>query len=136
MTSEEVKVLKGNNDLNLESIGFLLQKLPWNIILIFKATHLITIHISKFGSTDRTKFLRFSNYWIQALSKSNSSLTYWYLKLNLYFKLFLFEYWFPLFKLILRLSILHWMFLSQNWLYLDLRYHHANNSIIDAISIN
>lgn len=99
MTSEEIKMLKKNDDLNLENIGYLVQKLPWDIILIFKATHLITTHIAKFGSNDRTKIFRFSNYWVQALVGSNTGISYWMLRLTLMFKILLFEYCYPLFKL-------------------------------------
>lgn len=62
MTSEEIKILRQKDDLNMENIGFLIQQLPWDIILIFKATHLINVHISKFGEEDRTRILRFNSY--------------------------------------------------------------------------
>lgn len=99
MTNEEIKMLKTNDDLNMENIGFLLQKLPWDIILIFKATHLITIHNKKLGASDRTKFMRFNHYCLKALAGTDSRLSYWTLKFTLYFKILLFEYCFPVFKL-------------------------------------
>lgn len=98
MTNEEIKMLKSNDDLNMENIGFLVQKLPWDIILIFKATHLITIHIAKFGTNDRTKIFRFNKYCIQALVGASSGISYWMLKLTMMFKILLFEYCFPVFK--------------------------------------
>ncbi|CAI2366364.1 unnamed protein product [Moneuplotes crassus] len=100
MTSEEIEMLRRNDDLNLENIGFLVQKLPWDIILIFKATHLITVHISKFDSTDRTKLLRFTDYCMEGLTNSTNSVAFWMLKLSLYLKILMFEYCYPLYKAI------------------------------------
>ena len=92
MTKEEVKMLQDNDDLNLENIGFLIQKLPWDIILIFKATHLITVHIGKFGANDRTKIFRFSDYCIEGLTNNKNSVSFWFMKFILMFKILLFEY--------------------------------------------
>lgn len=59
---DEKQMMKISNDLNFDNIGFLLQKLPWDLILIFKASHFVSIHNKKFGIRNRHKFLHFTDY--------------------------------------------------------------------------
>lgn len=59
---DEKQLLKATNDLNLDNIGFLLQKLPWDLILIFKACHFVTMHNKKFGVKSRERFLHFTDH--------------------------------------------------------------------------
>mmetsp|Transcript_9230 Transcript_9230/g.8161 ORF Transcript_9230/g.8161 Transcript_9230/m.8161 type:complete len:106 (-) Transcript_9230:169-486(-) len=59
---DEKQLLKISNDLSFDNIGFLLQKLPWELILIFKASHFISIHNKKFGIGNRHKFLYFTDH--------------------------------------------------------------------------
>ena len=98
-TQEEKDYMKSRNDLDFDSIGFLLQKLPWEIILIFKATHLVSMHNKRFSFNHRMKFLRFTDYWILGLLLGNySSFRYWTMKLSFMIKVLLFEYFPSIFR--------------------------------------
>ncbi|CAI2365922.1 unnamed protein product [Moneuplotes crassus] len=96
---DEKQLLKVSNDLSLENIGFLLQKLPWDLILIFKACHFVTIHNKKFGIKSRERFFRFTDHCMISLS-NNSRMSYYKMKLSFYLKLFFLEYFPRIFRLL------------------------------------
>ena len=50
---EEKKFLLDNNEGNLEKIGFLLQKLPTDLVFIFKAMHIVGLHNFRAGGSTR-----------------------------------------------------------------------------------
>lgn len=49
VTKEEVQFLKGRDEVNFEKISFLLQKLPSEVIFIFKAMHIVGLHNARSG---------------------------------------------------------------------------------------
>lgn len=61
-TVEEKEFLLDNNEGNLEKIGTLLQKLPTDIVFIFKAMHIVAVHNMRAGGTSRNRILTFSDY--------------------------------------------------------------------------
>jgi hypothetical protein len=98
MSEEDRKTLKMNSDLSFNALGFLLQKLPWDIILIFKASHFVSIHNKRFGVGSREKFMSFTDSSIEALSKK-STMQFYFLKFQFYIRLALFEYFPYLFRM-------------------------------------
>ena len=60
VTKDEIEFLKGNDEVNFEKISFLMQKLPSEIVFIFKAMHIIGLHNYRSGGNTRARLLKFS----------------------------------------------------------------------------
>ena len=104
-TAEEKLALKIKNDLNFDNVGFLLQLIPFEVLLIFKAMHLVTVHNKRFGVRNRLKFMRFTDEAINALSLSSSlTMAYWRYRLTFLIRVFLFEYFPSIFQFFFRRS--------------------------------
>lgn len=52
---EEKEFLLGNDEINMDKVGMLLQKLPTDIIFIFKATAMVAVHNHRAGGTARNR---------------------------------------------------------------------------------
>ena len=91
VAKEEIEFLKGKDEVNFEKISFLLQKLPSEIVFIFKAMHIIGLHNSRSGGNTRKRLLQFTDDSIVALSYKHSVFYKWWLWIKFWFKLFLFE---------------------------------------------
>ena len=88
---EEKEFLIDNNEGNLEKIGTLLQKLPTDLVFIFKAMHIVGVHNRRAGGSTRARIMTFSDFCIQAMSERFSFLYLLYLRSHFRLKLFLFE---------------------------------------------
>lgn len=97
-TKEEKDFLLENNEGNLEKIGTLLQKLPTDVVFIFKAMHMIGLHNFRAGGSSRDRILTFSDFCIQAMSERFSYPYLFYLRMHFRAKVFLFENWFWLYE--------------------------------------
>lgn len=64
LAEEERKFIKENEEFDLDKVGILLQKLPTDIVFIFKAMHIISVHNVRAGGTSRERMLTFSDYSI------------------------------------------------------------------------
>jgi len=95
---EEKEFLIDNNEGNLEKIGTLLQKLPTDIVFIFKAMHIIGLHNFRAGGSTRARLLTFTDYCVEAMCERFSYPYLWYMKWHLAIKVFLFEHWFALYE--------------------------------------
>ena len=105
---EEKEFLVGNNEGNLEKIGTLLQKMPTDIVFIFKAMHIISLHNFRAGGETRSRLMTFTDFCMQAMSERYSTFYLLYLKMHFRFKLFLFENMFSAYERLfgfLRVSI-------------------------------
>ena len=98
VTREEINFLRGKDEVNFEKISFLLQKLPSEVVFIFKAMHIVGLHNARAGGQTRDRLLRFSKESIRALSEKYSVFYRWWLQLKFWLKLFLFEKCFSLYR--------------------------------------
>ena len=76
---EEKEFLLSNNEGNLEKIGTLLQKLPTDLVFIFKAMHIVGVHNFRAGGSTRNRIMTFSEHCMLAMSERFSFLYLWYL---------------------------------------------------------
>jgi len=95
---EERNYLVNNDEVNMEKIGGLLQKLPTDLVFIFKAMHIIGVHNMRCGGNTRERILNFTDYSIQAIGQNYSMVYQRWLKIMFWFKLFLFENCFWLYE--------------------------------------
>jgi aarF domain-containing kinase len=95
---EEKDFLLGNDEINMDKIGMLVQKLPTDLIFIFKASHIVSVHNARAGGNTRARLQKYSNRAIESLSEENSFMYRWYLKTSWWLRLFLFEHAFWLFE--------------------------------------
>ena len=63
-TKEEKEFIVENDEVNMEKIGTLLQKLPTDIVFIFKAMITVAVHNKNAGGTPRARILTFSDHCI------------------------------------------------------------------------
>ena len=63
---EEREFLKSNDEINFEKVGSLMEVIPTDLLFIFKAMHMISVHNSRSGGTSRQRILTFSEYCIKA----------------------------------------------------------------------
>ena len=68
VAKEEIEFLKGRDEVNFEKISFLLQRMPSEIIFIFKAMHIVGLHNARSGGNTRRRLLDFTYDCIDALS--------------------------------------------------------------------
>ena len=61
VAKDEVAFLRGRDEVNFEKISFLLQRLPSQVIFIFKAMHIVGLHNARAGGNTRDRLLRFTN---------------------------------------------------------------------------
>jgi len=59
IAEEEKEFLKSKDEVNFEKISFLLQKLPSEVVFIFKAMHIIAVHNIRAGGTARNRLKKF-----------------------------------------------------------------------------
>ena len=97
LAPEERTFLKSNDEVNLDKIGFLLQRLPTDLVFIFKAVHIVGTHNSRAGGTTRARLFTFADYSLRGKCQREPYLYYLYLKIVFYLKVFLFENCFWLF---------------------------------------
>ena len=76
----------------------LLQKLPTDVVFIFKAMHIVAVHNFRAGGTTRGRIFTFSDYCMQGLSERFSTFYLWYLRIAFRMKVFLFENLFWLYE--------------------------------------
>ena len=95
---DEIQFLRENDEVNFEKISYLLQKLPSEVVFIFKAMHIIGVHNKNCGGDTRTRLMKFTEYCLKVLGKSYSWLGKALLFFQLWLKLFLFEHAFFLYK--------------------------------------
>lgn len=98
VTKDEIEFLKGKDEVNFEKISFLLQKLPSEVVFIFKAMHIVGLHNARSGGSTRERLLRFTTEAVEALSYKYTMFYRWWLYFKFWFKLFLFEKFFSLYK--------------------------------------
>lgn len=65
---EEKKYLTSQDEIDLDRVGMLLQKLPTDVVFIFKAMHMVGVHNSRTGGTTRSRILNFTQYACDGLS--------------------------------------------------------------------
>lgn len=53
LVAEEKEFLLGNDEVNMDKIGMLMQKLPTDLIFIFKASHIVSVHNRRAGGDTR-----------------------------------------------------------------------------------
>ena len=57
LAPEEKVYLHSENEINLDKIGMLLQKLPTDLVFIFKAMHMVGVHNARAGGTTRKRLI-------------------------------------------------------------------------------
>lgn len=92
---EDVEFLKGNDEGNFEKISTLLQKLPQELMFIFKAMHTVSLHNRRAGGDTRYRLFLFTQKALEADSLNKTWFQAFLFKMWVYFKIFLFEnlYW-------------------------------------------
>ena len=88
---EEKDFILQNNEGNLEKVGNLLQKLPTDVIFMFKAIAIIAVHNARAGGTTRKRIFTFTDYCMQAMCERFSYFYLFYLRFHFRFKVLLFE---------------------------------------------
>lgn len=71
---KEIKFIKDNDEFNFEKISFLFQRLPSEVIFIFKAMHLVAINNIRAGGDRRERLVHYSVNSIEALNQKASPL--------------------------------------------------------------
>ena len=79
-------------------MSLLLQKLPSEVVFIFKAMHIIGLHNRRAGGTTRDRLLKFTDYSIEAISGDN--LYHATMRMGFRIKLMIFEKLFWLYKMV------------------------------------
>ncbi len=97
LTEEEKEYLHSETEINLDKVGMLLQRLPTDMVFIFKAIHMVGIHNLRAGGTSRKRLVSFTNYACQGIAQDASIFYLWWLKAKLWLRLFVFEHCFWLF---------------------------------------
>lgn len=97
-TPEERQFIVGNDEVNFEKMSFLMQRLPTEIIFIFKAMHIVGMHNRRNGGNTRDRLFTFSKHAVRALQKDHFLPYRIYIKLSYWLRLFLFEKAFWLFN--------------------------------------
>lgn len=64
LAPEEKTFMVDNDEINLDKVGMLLQKLPTDVVFIFKAMHMAGLHNFRAGGTTRTRLFNFTDYAI------------------------------------------------------------------------
>lgn len=65
LAPEERDFIKSNDEVNLDKIGMLLQKLPTDLVSIFRAIQIVGTHNSTAGGTMRQRLFKFTEYSIK-----------------------------------------------------------------------
>lgn len=78
-------------EIDHDKVGMLLQKLPTDIVFIFKAVHHIGVHNYRAKGTSRSRLLTFTKYACEGLAQGMSPLYVWWLKFVVWMRLFVFE---------------------------------------------
>lgn len=99
-SEEEKKFIVGNDEINFEKLSLLMQKLPQEMIFIFKAMHIIGVHNRRSGGTTRERLIQFTETSIDALNENSTALYREISKLLFRIKLWVFEYLFSVYKVI------------------------------------
>jgi aarF domain-containing kinase len=94
---EEKEFLMGNDEINMDKLGMLMQKLPTDLIFIFKASHIVSVHNQRAGGTTRDRLYAYTGRSIESLSANYSVFYRWYLRASFWLKVFLFEHAFWLY---------------------------------------
>ena len=68
ITKDEIEFLRGNDEINFDKISLLLQRLPSEVVFIFKSMHIIGQHNKRAGGNTRTRLISFTNSSIEALN--------------------------------------------------------------------
>jgi aarF domain-containing kinase len=68
---EEKEFLKGNDEVNLEKIGKLMEILPTDLLFIFKAMHIIGSHNVRAGGTTRERLMKFTDHCVTGLTTNS-----------------------------------------------------------------
>ena len=58
----EKEYFKSEKEIDLDRIGMLLQKLPTDLVFIFKAMHMVGVHNARYGGSTRQRLLNFTEY--------------------------------------------------------------------------
>lgn len=98
ITKEEIEFIKGNDEVNFDKISFLFQRLPSEVVFIFKAMHLNAMHHMRAGGDRRDRYMHYSRSCFDAAYEKSSflgrMLRFWIWRM----KLFIFEYSFRMYK--------------------------------------
>jgi aarF domain-containing kinase len=62
LAPEEKEYLHSETEINLDRVGMLLQRLPTDMVFIFKAIHTVGTHNMRAGGTTRKRLVTFTNY--------------------------------------------------------------------------
>ena len=76
----------------------MLQKLPTDLVFIFKANHIIATHNARAGGTTRNRLFIYTDYCMKAMCEKFSHFYLMYLRIHFKFKVLLFEQWFSLYE--------------------------------------
>ena len=98
ITKDEIQFLKGNDEINFEKLSLLMQKLPSEVVFIFKAMHIIGVHNRRSGGDTRDRLLSFTNRSIEAMNEESTPAWRCFLKLSFRIKLWIFEKMFWMYK--------------------------------------
>ena len=98
ITQDEIKFLKGNDEVNFEKLSLLMQCLPSEVVFIFKAMHIIGQHNRRSGGETRTRLLSFTHSCIEAMNDQYTDIYQFYIKFKYRIKLWIFENIFWLFN--------------------------------------
>lgn len=91
LADDEKKFIIENDEVNFEKLSLLLQKLPQELLFIFKAMHIIGVHNRRSGGTTRDRLIRFTDASIDAMNEGSTKCYTGGLKLIFRFKIWLFE---------------------------------------------
>lgn len=99
-SEEEKKFIVGNDEINFEKLSLLMQKLPQELIFIFKAMHIIGVHNKRSGGTTRDRLVNFTDSSIEALNEGSTKVYTTGKQIIFRFKLWMFEKLFWLYNII------------------------------------
>ena len=69
LDADERKYLTSQDEIDLDRVGMLLQKLPTDVVFIFKAMHMVGVHNSRTGGSTRARILNFTQYACDGISQ-------------------------------------------------------------------
>lgn len=62
LAPDEKEYFKSQTEINMDKLGMLLQKLPTDLVFIFKAMSIVGVHNFRSGGTTRKRLIAFTNY--------------------------------------------------------------------------
>lgn len=72
LAPDERDYFKSQEEIDLDKVGMLLQRLPTDVVFIFKAMHIVGVHNARAGGSTRNRILQFTEYSCEGVSQNES----------------------------------------------------------------